>query len=78
MSRPEFPPELYSDEEWSDALDEVVSEEPEFIEAIQEYVRNGKTQVGSGILLERIQYLCGRCEDRAEERILDRKCGRCA
>jgi hypothetical protein len=78
MSRPEFPPELYSDSEYQSELDAVISEEAEFIEAIQEWVRNGKTPRGREFMADRIEYLAGRCEDWAEERILERKSGRCA
>jgi len=66
---PPEPEETYS--EFYTALRQAVDDDPEFMEAIWDWLRSSGKAFSNTTLIDRLNYLQERAEDRATEAILD-------
>lgn len=73
--------ELFNDDDYREAMAELVADETGFIDAIAEYQANGRTGLAKGIMLLKINELLDKASAGAESRmemIREEKRGDCA
>lgn len=74
--------EMFNDDEYFEALEDLINDEPAFVEAVLTYRRSGRGKLAKEILVARIDELIEQTEYSAEARVEmireEKRSGECA